>query len=720
MFVYNLDDMIFNRRESKSLLLLLSFLILLWPACSQSGKHSIDASGWNLLLVTLDTTRADRLGCYGYDRINTQSIDTIAQSGVKFSRAFAHTPTTLPSHANIFLGTTPVQHGVSENATFIIQDEFYTLAEHLQVYGYSTGAFVGAYPLDSRFGLDQGFDTYDDDYGNQDFQSKVYVERRAGPVIERSLSWLREQNGPWFLWVHCFDPHFPYNPPEPFRTNYSQDLYDGEIAYLDSKLGDLFNYLSEQGLDEKTVVVITGDHGEALGQHGEATHGYFAYNSTLLVPLVIRYPGNTVQEIDEYVCHVDIFPTVCDLLSLEKPIGLQGVSLLPELGKREIKDRYIYFESLYPFYSRGWAPLRGVIAKGEKYIDSPIPELYNLKKDFDEKTNLITQRKLDSFSRKLKKFIADSAAGEKEQPRRNIDRDTMAKMKTLGYITSLMEEQGSAFSAESDIKTLLPYQNKTMAAIDRYENGEVEKAVAMLREIITERNDFDMAFTNLAAIYKEQGRIFDALDVLKYGHEQLPRNYEIFLTYVSYLLKANRYHDVVEVFHSQQLRKTYHDPEIWNSLGAAYVGLSEFDKALEAFDKALSIDSDNPVALCNSGIAYYSLYGKSNNNLHLEKSIENFEKAVDLDPNHIAAFNGLGIIYFEMKDLTEAESNFMKALAINPGYGNSRYNLALTYLEKGDKKMALHHFSTYKDKFYESLPESERMKLDAYIDMCRN
>ena len=420
------------------------------------------------------------------------------------------------------------------------------------------------------------------------------------------------------------------------------------------------------------------------------------------------------------MCHVDIFPTVCDLLSLEKPSGLQGVSLLPELGKREIKDRYIYFESLYPFYSRGWAPLRGVIYKGEKYIDSPIPELYNLKKDFDEKTNLITQRKLDFFSQKLKRFITDSAAGELEQPKRTIDRDTMAKMKTLGYITSLMEEQGRTFSAESDIKTLLPYQNKTMAAIYRYENGEVEKAVAMLREIITERNDFDVAVTNLALIYKEQGRIIDALEVLRYGHEQLPRNYEIFLTYISYLLIANRYHDAVEVFHSQQLRNTYHDPEIWNSLGAAYVGLSEFEKALEAFDKALSIDNDYPVALSNSGLAYYSLYRKSNNIKYLERSLENLERAVDLDPDHIAAFNGLGIIHFEMKDLKEAETNFKKALAINPDHGNSRYNLALTYLEKGDKESALQHFTTYKDQYYKSLPDSEKTKLDAYIDMCRN
>ncbi|MGB2907343.1 MAG: sulfatase-like hydrolase/transferase [Candidatus Aminicenantaceae bacterium] len=719
-FTNDLDEMICIRRENKSMLLLLSLLILLWPACSQSDNYTIDGSGWNLLLVTLDTTRADRLGCYGYDRIDTQNIDGIARSGVKFSRAFAHTPLTLPSHANIFLGTTPIQHGVSENATFIIQDEFYSLAEHLQAYGYSTGAFVGAYPLDSRFGLHQGFDTYDDDYGSQHYENEGFVERPAGSVIERSLQWVRAQKGPWFLWVHCFDPHFPYDPPEPFRSDYSEELYDGEIAYVDSKLGDLFNYLLEQGLDEKTVVVITGDHGESLGEHEEATHGYLAYNSTLWIPLVIRYPGNTVQEIDEYVCHVDIFPTVCDLLSLEKPSGLQGVSLLPELGKREIKERYIYFESLYPFYSRGWAPLRGLISQEEKYIDSPIPELYNLKNDFEEKTNIMTQRKLGYFSRKLEKFIADSTADELLQPERTVDRDTMAKMKTLGYIASVREEQGKTFSAESDIKTLLPYQNKTLDAMYRYENGEVEKATVMLQEIITERNDFDAAFTNLARIYKEQGRIVDALEVIKYGHEKLPRNYEIFLTYISYLLIGNRYHDVVEVFHSQQLRKIDHDPEIWNSLGAAYLGLSEFEKALEAFNKALSIDSNYPVALSNSGLAYYSLYRKSNNINYLERSLENFERAIDLNPDHIAAFNGLGIIHFEMKDFNEAESNFKKALAINPDHGDSRYNLALTYLEKGDKKSALQHFTTYKDIFYKNLPDSEKTKLDAYIDLCRN
>ena len=295
----------------------------------------------------------------------------------------------------------------------------------------------------------------------------------------------------------------------------------------------------------------------------------------------------------------------------------------------------------------------------------------------------------------------------------------MAKMRTLGYITSVREEQGLSFSAESDIKTLLPYQNKTMAAMDRYENGAVEKAEALLQEIITERNDFDVAYTNLAVIYKEQGRILDALQVLKYGHEQLPRNYEILLTYISYLLTANRYHDVVEVFHSQQLRKVDHDPEIWNSLGAAYIGLSEFEKALEAFDKALSIDSEYPVALSNSGLAYYSLYYKSNNINYLKISLESFERAIDLDPDHIAAFNGLGIVHFEMKDFKEAESDFKKALAINPDHANSRYNLALTYLEKGEKKSALQHFTTYKNKFYTNLPDSEKTKLDAYIDICR-
>jgi len=241
-------------------LFLSTFLIIspLYP------KKEIKKSRLNFLLITIDTLRADRLSCYSSQHVKTSNIDTLAEKGILFSRAFANTSTTLPSHANILLGTTPLYHGVHENSNFIIREEFLTLAEHLKNYGYQTGAFVGAFPLDSRFGLNQGFDIYDDDYGTKRNQPLAYVQRKAEVVVDKALGWLSNQESPWFLWIHCFDPHDPYEPPEPFRTQYEKHPYDGEVAYVDYILGKLFNYFEINGLFEKTLIIFTGDHGESL------------------------------------------------------------------------------------------------------------------------------------------------------------------------------------------------------------------------------------------------------------------------------------------------------------------------------------------------------------------------------------------------------------------------------------------------------------------------
>ncbi len=367
----------------------------------------------NLLLVTIDTLRADRLSCYGSQNPKTPHIDSLAERGVLFSRAFANTSTTLPSHTNILLGTTPLHHGVHENLNFVVSEQLLTLAEHLKDYGYSTGAFVGAYPLDSRFGLSQGFDTYDDNYARIHFVNPSSLERNAEAVVESALEWLERQDSPWFLWIHCWDPHVPYDPPEPFKTQYRDHLYDGEVAYVDFALGKLFNYMKENNLFDNTSIIFTGDHGESLGQHGEKTHGFFAYNSSIWIPLIISAPGKKPSRIDHYVSHIDIFPTACDVLELEKPSFLQGISLLPALNGKKLPERPIYFESLYPYYSRGWAPLKGFLHQGKKFIDSPIPELYELDKDFDELKNLAVEKKLDKYRKQLEKIISDQTPSEK-------------------------------------------------------------------------------------------------------------------------------------------------------------------------------------------------------------------------------------------------------------------------------------------------------------------
>ena len=265
-------------------------LMVVMPIFSENNLKNINRTKYNLLLITIDTLRPDRLSCYSSEHLKTPRIDSLAGRGVLFTQAFAHTPSTLPSHANILLGATPLYHGVHDNSNFIVREEFLTLAEYLKSFGYSTGAFVGAFPLDSRFGLTQGFDVYDDNYGYKDSQEFTYVERKAEVVVEKSISWLKTERNPWFIWIHLFDPHQRYYPPEPFRTQHQGKLYDGEVAYVDFALGKLFDYLEKNKLFDKTLIIFTGDHGESLGEHGEPTHGYFAYNSTLWVPLIISFP----------------------------------------------------------------------------------------------------------------------------------------------------------------------------------------------------------------------------------------------------------------------------------------------------------------------------------------------------------------------------------------------------------------------------------------------
>jgi arylsulfatase A-like enzyme len=244
----------------------------------------------------------------------------------------------------------------------------------------------------SRFGLSQGFDVYDDNYRRTHSKNLASLERNAERVIESALKWLWGRISPWFLWIHCWDPHAPYDPPEPFKSQYKENPYDGEVAYVDSAMGKLFDHLEEAKLFDRTIIICAGDHGESLGQHGEKTHGYFSYNSSTWIPLIFALPDSSPGQVEHCVSQIDIFPTVCDSLGIEEPSFLQGTSLLPALKGKKLPEKPIYFESLYPHYSREWAPLKGYILKRKKFIESPIPELYDLDRDFDEIENRIEQK----------------------------------------------------------------------------------------------------------------------------------------------------------------------------------------------------------------------------------------------------------------------------------------------------------------------------------------
>ena len=677
------------------------------------------AADLNVLLVTIDTLRPDRLSCYSPKYLQTPRIDGLAAKGVLFERAFAHDPETLPSHTNILLGMTSLAHGVSENSKSIVAPELLTLAELLKSRGFATGAFVSAFTLDSRFGLNQGFEVYDDHYPAKALPGKRFSERGAAKTIAAALQWLSVPKGKWFCWVHLWDPHDPYAPPEPFLTQYRDDPYSGEVAYVDSQLGLLFGELEKRQLLDKTIIILTGDHGESLGEHGETYHGYFAYNTTLWVPLIISAPGVKAVRVKDYVGHVDIFPTVCDLLGLEKPASLQGDSLLPFLRGKTRKARPIYFEALEAYLNRGWAPLRGVIENGKKYIDSPIPELYDLENDFGEEKNLAAASNLPPYKTRLQEVMKLGASPLKAQAgRRTTDRETQERLQSLGYAASRVTQVKSSYGPKDDLKTLLPLEQKVGLASQLKQQGRLAESVRLLEDIIKERKDFAKAYDQLFEIYRSQGLIDDALQVLERAFVANPDNFLFIAGYGVALVKNGRYQKGVEIL-EKSLSLFDQDAEVWNSLGVAYQKMGDFEKAGEDFGRALALAPDDAIFNDNVGTFYVTMAVKTKNLELARQSLAYFEKAIAADPALASVYNGLAGAMRLLDKKDEAIANWEKAVELDPNFYFPVFNLAVAYLEKGNKAKALECCQKYLFIRGNDITLEERREINSLIQRCK-
>lgn len=408
------------------------------------------ARGFNVLLITLDTTRADHLGCYGYAGARTPVLDGLAAEGIRFDDAVTTTPSTLPSHATILTGLFPPNHGVRNNGQYRLADEQTTLAEVVRNEGYETAAFTSAFVLDSRFGLDQGFDVYDDNIGEAD--SMVFSEhanqRSAGAVTGAAVEWLgrRDDRRPFFMWVHYYDPHAPYRPPPPFDAEFRDRPYDGEIAYMDSQIGRLRQALTTRGLWDKTLTVVVSDHGEGLGDHGEATHGRLIYESVMRAPLIICCPGvfRDPHVVDDVVVSIaDIFPTIVELLDIENPPSVDGISLLGAAHA----GRMVYLDSMAPYLENGWSPLLGLRRHDDKYILAPRPEYYHLSDDPGELNNLY-QKVSGAALAARNELVAELSSRAEQWPSLadvvaaagQPDPETIRRLQSLGYVGTLSVE----------------------------------------------------------------------------------------------------------------------------------------------------------------------------------------------------------------------------------------------------------------------------------------
>jgi arylsulfatase A-like enzyme/Flp pilus assembly protein TadD len=696
-------------------------VLAVWLVLAACGPvRAAAASRPNLLLITVDTLRPDRLGCYGSRLVKTPAIDRLAAGGAVFDRAFAHTPLTLPSHTSILLGTTPLQHGVHDNGNFKVPDGLPTLATFLKERGYATGAFIGAFPLDARFGLDRGFDVYDESYGSGTGLDFQFVERKAEAVVGAALAWLDGRAGPWFVWVHVFDPHQPYEPPAPYAARYKDDPYGGEVAYVDASLAKLFAWLGDSRQAGSTVVVLTGDHGQSLGEHGETTHGYFAYNSTLWIPLLVAGPGVKPGRVEANVCHVDIFPTICDLLGLPKPSYLQGLSLLPAVRGRDLAAlaaRPIYFESLYAYYRRGWAPLRGFIEGPRKFIDLPIPEIYDLQADFNETKNLAGPDVSRDQARLAGLVKAGSSGASAARP--ELGASSREKLQSLGYVGGFQPPPAKTdFRPADDLKTLLPYNQKFERAQDLYFRGQTEPSIALLRELVKERPDFDNPYLFLVTVYEKQGRLAEAEALLKAGVAANPRNYKLAIEHGIVLAEIGRSDQAVAILEKAAGMIDW-DPELWNYMGVAYWNKGDLANAVTAYERALALDPKYAAVLANLGTAQTALAMRDKDPALLRKAMDLFKRALESDPRDASALNGLGAAYRLLGDVDAAISCFEQALAVQPGHKFALYNLGTASLDKGDKAKAAAALTQYKERYGKTLTPQEKAALDALLAQCR-
>lgn len=687
---------------------------MLFPGPAKSQEPD-----FNVLLITVDTLRFDRVGILDPRHVKTPNMDALAEKSLIFTRAFAHNPVTLPSHTNILTGTTALYHGVSDNTGFRLDKKFMTIPQYLRRYGYRTAAFIGAFPLDSRFGLDQGFDLYDDYYGTRNEREFFFVERPAEKVIAPAMAWIGKQTQKWFGWIHLFDPHQPYLPPSPFKEKYANDLYSGEVAYVDAQLKLLFDFLRGKRLLEKTMIILTADHGEALGEKGEDTHSYFAYNNTIHVPLFVYIPGHKPETFVKNVCHADIFPTICAVLGLKPPPHLQGESLLAVMAAKGRKSPEIYFESMTAYLNRDWAPLRGMISGNIKFIDLPIKEVYNLENDMNEERNLAGSSKIgplkDTLNRLMRKLKNPLAAGRESR----LDPETQKRLKSLGYISENRSGQRNRqYTEKDDLKTLLPLQSQLLDGVARFQSGDFPGAEKTIRAVISASPSFILAYTHLASMYKEMGKSNAAVQVLEQGLEKNPGDILLLAKLGIVLADSGNWQRAIPIL-ELCVRKEDFDPEKFNFLGIAYYQGGDFAKALQNYDRALELDRNNAAVYSNIGGVHLALFLRNRQEHELVQTERNFKKALEIDPKLFSACNGLGVTYRKTGRNAEAIAYWRKALAIKPDFDLALINLGITLLEENRAEEALDCFLNYREKFYHKIPVSERQRVDRLIAEAR-
>ncbi len=626
-------------------LLLIACLVALTP-CARAAAEP------NIVFVTIDTLRADHLGCYGYKQIRTPNLDALASDSARFERAYSAVPVTLPSHTVIFTGTYPTLNGMHDFSGNKLGPNQTTLAAVLKEHGYTTGAVLGSAVLDSRFGLNRGFDFYYDhfDFSRLQESNLEEMERPGNVVADIAIDWLsKNSQKKFFLWMHLYDPHYPYHPPEPFATEYKDRPYDGEIAFADSQLGRLIAFLKEKGLYRNTLIVVSGDHGESLGEHGEKTHGFFIYNATIHVPLIIHLPGSGASTIANVVSLADIMPTVLQKAKLDVPAQVQGQSLLPLIESKPQDARSVYSETFLPRLHFNWSELRAIENQKYHFIDAPQPELYDLSKDPNETQNLFDQKR--AVSEEMRALLAqtikqNSGSGELAE-KSGLDPALAERLRSLGYV---------AFSGGGNptiSNRLLPDPK------DRVQTYElISDAMSQ-----SQHGEYATSTENLLA-------------ALKTDPDSVPIHYLLGLNYY-------RLHDfpnsVTHLEKVVQLSPNYALAVF--QLGLSYGRNGDFERAIVSLKRSLELDPTNFAASYNLGAAYLQLKMSA-------EAVAAFHQCITIAPDYAAGHRALGEMLLYQGEVDQAISELRRASELTPQDPAVHLSLARGLTAKGLEKEA--------------------------------
>jgi arylsulfatase A-like enzyme/predicted Zn-dependent protease len=699
-------------------ILLLIFLVSCFSGCQKKADFSRLTADqtFNFILISVDTLRADRLSCYGFNGIETPAIDEMARRGVRFERCIAQTPLTLPSHTTMLTGTYPFFHGVRDNGGFLVPPDIVTLAEIFKEKNYRTGAVVGAYVLDSKWGLNQGFDFYYDRFelDRKEGFSLADVQRPGEEVIAQALDWLeKEKDNNFFLFLHFYDPHTPYEPPSPFKEKYGHNLYLGEVAYTDFELGRLWEYLDAGGLLENTIIVFSSDHGESLGEHGESTHGFFVYEEGIRVPLIFVLPFKQLQNLSrpQTASLADLMPTVLEMANLPSLPQVQGKSLVPFFfDSGSAPESSAYSETYYPRFHYGWSDLKSIQDSRYKLIVSPKAELYDLKVDPEETANIASEEPglVQKLKEEMSSLLEEYSQGQFEVDYKKVDEETREKLAALGYIGSFVDTRKADEKELPSPREKIHIFNEISAAKEASLDGEFKRAqeimmgvirqdpeiidayfilgnilfkqksypeaIRWLNEALARKPDYDFVVLNMAISYIEMGNLAAAEKLLTDFVSQFQPDSILYLTLGDINLKQEDYPEAIK-FLEECLRINPNSAKAHNNLARVYLILGDEEKALAHVTKAREL-------MPRLRNLHYNLAQIHEAREKLPEAIAAYEAEISQYPDNFNASFNLAFLYRRLHNKAKEEEYLLKTAAVNPEFPLSYLFLGELYSER--------------------------------------